>query len=65
MTCTVVNGDYTPCQLDYDVIVYQDFEFESTIATEFNLICQQQYKVRSLLTDQGGCFWHQAKKSLF
>ena len=46
MTCTVVNGDYTPCQLDDDVIIYQDFEFESTIATEFNLICQQQYKVR-------------------
>lgn len=26
-------------------ILYDDFEFEATIATEFDLVCDQQYKV--------------------
>ena len=26
-------------------IIYDDFEFETTIATEFDLVCDQQYKV--------------------
>ena len=40
-----VNG-YQVCEAtDEQRILYDDFEFQSTIATEFNLVCDQQYKV--------------------
>ena len=39
-----VNG-YQECEASSERILYDDFEFQSTIATEFNLVCDQQYKV--------------------
>ena len=36
--------DYEVCQ-SQEHIIYDDFEFETTIATEFDLVCDQQYKV--------------------
>ena len=28
-------------------VIYQNFDFESTVATEFNLVCGQESKVRT------------------
>ena len=38
------NGMYRECQSS-DRIIYEPFEFDTTIATDFHLVCDQQYKV--------------------
>ena len=38
------NGMYQECQSS-DRIIYEPFEFDTTIATDFHLVCDQQYKV--------------------
>ena len=51
--CTWLNpniiNDYENCQSQDNRIIYDDFEFETTIATEFDLVCDQQYKVWIIL----------------
>ena len=46
--CTTLNDrlmqGHITCQKD-DRFIYEAFEFESTIATEFNLVCDDKYKV--------------------
>ena len=42
-------NDYENCQSQDNRIIYDDFEFETTIATEFDLVCDQQYKVWIIL----------------
>ena len=37
-------GNYEECQ-STDRIIYEPFEFDRTIATDFHLVCDQQYKV--------------------
>jgi hypothetical protein len=42
------NGSYDTC-LSSDSIIYEPYEFSTTIATDFDLVCDQQYKVHAMI----------------
>ena len=51
--CTVNDfdlvGDPVSCDAQEMNVVFDDFPMKSTIVTEFNLFCNEEYKVRFLL----------------